>query len=392
MKTLAQALQALAALAVLAAAVPVTLNQWAAREARQEAATRAALHASLAQEAAKAGDPALAAQAWSDALALQPGNAAWRAGLLEAHIDAVLNDGGVINADPLRLHAEFADAVTREASPSARLLVAFGRVLQYRGQGEQARARFAQAAQVQPDFADAHLYLGDTALKDGKLEEASVALGRALELDPKLMLAKFALGQVRLLQKRPDEALKLLREAAQAIPNGKVWLALGRALIDKESWAEAERALERALGLDKSLVQAHALLAEAYIRNGKLEAASGALRLAYERAADVEAFRKLGRLLAATRQPQDALGVWSELRSLFPDDVEAHCQIGSNALGMGQLDVSKAAFEKCLSLGADKPELEKMLTTARSELQKVGELIAQVQAEQGKDPKARKPR
>ncbi|MCA9524769.1 MAG: tetratricopeptide repeat protein [Myxococcales bacterium] len=390
MKTLAQALQALAALAVLVAAVPVTLNQWAAREARQEAASRAALHASLAQEAAKAGDPALAAQAWSDALALDPGNADYRAGLLTAHVDAVLNDAGVINADPLRLHAEFADAVTRDASPPARLLVAFGRVLQYRGQGEQARARFAQAAKAQPDLADAHLYLGDAALKEGKLDEASVALGRALELDPRLTLAKFALGQVRLLQKRTDEALKLLREAAQAIPNGKVWLALGRALVDKESWVEAEKALERALGLDKTLVLAHALLAEAYVRNGKLEAAVGALRLAYERAGDLEAYRKLGRLLAGTRQPGDALAVWGEIRSLFPEDVEAHCQIGANAVGAGQLEVARAALEKCLSLGADKPDLAKMVDSARQELQRVNAMVAKLQAEQAREEQAQK--
>lgn len=384
MKTLALALQTLAAIAVLAAAVPITLNQWAQRGALAEARRRAAESASLAEQAVEAKDPALAAQAWSDALGLDPGNPRYRDGLMRAHVDAILNDAAVIAPDPLRLHAELADAVTRTSNPDARLLTAFGRVLQFRGQGEQARARFAQAVQADPNFADAHLYAGDAAFKDNKLDEASVALGRALELDPKLTLAKFALGQVRHLQKRPDEALKLLREAAEAIPNGKVWLALGKVLIEKENWPEAEQALERALALDKNLVGAHALLAEAYLKSNRIEAAVGAFRLAYERAGDLEAYRKLGRLLARTGQVAEAITVFTEVRSLFPNDIEAHCQIGVAAMGGGQLDVAKAALEKCIELASADPEASKMLEDGRLALGKVNLAIEQYQAEAAK--------
>ena len=387
MKKLAFALQTLAAVAVIAAAIPLTLNQWTARQARSHAQARAAGHATLAEQAVAAKDPALAAQAWSDAVALDPHEPRYREGLLRARVDAVISDAGVIATDPLRLHAELADAVTRTQAPDARLLVAFGRVLQFRGQAEQARARFVQATQADPNFADAHLYVGDAALKDGKLDEASVALGRALELDGKLILAKFALGQVRAEQKRPDEALKLLREAAEAIPNGKVWFALGKALIQKDNWPEAERALERALALDKGLVQAHALLAEAYLKSQRLEAAVGAFRLAYERAGDIEAYRKLGRLFARTQQVEQAYTVFTELRSLFPNDIEAHCQIGTSALAMGQLEVSKAALEKCVALAADDPEATRLLEDGRLALGKVNLAIEQVQAELAKQGK-----
>lgn len=389
MKKLVLTLQVLAALAVVAAAVPLTLNQWDHRTARSEVKLRAASHASLAQQAVAAQDPGLAAQAWSEAVALDPGNPTYRDGLTRAHVDAILNDAAVIAPDPLRLHAELADAVTRTQSPDARLLTAFGRVLQFRGQGEQARARFAQAVQADPNLADAHLYLGDAALKDNKLDEASVALGRALELDPKLVLARFALGQVRAQQKRPDEAIKLLREAADAIPNGKVWLALGKVLIEKENWAEAETALERALALDKSLVVAHGLLAEAYLKTQRMEAATGALRLAYERAGDITAYRKLGRLLARTNRPEQSMTVFTEIRSLFPNDVEAHCQIGAGAMGVGQLDVAKAALERCVELAAADPEAGPLLEDGRQALAKANELIEQYRAQQAgqKKPK-----
>jgi tetratricopeptide (TPR) repeat protein len=138
-------------------------------------------------------------------------------------------------------------------------------------------------------------------------------------------------------------------------------------------------ALERALGLNPKLVSAHRLLADAYIENKKYEAAAGAFKLAYERANDVEAYRRLGRLFARSRQFESSLRIFTELRSLFPKDVEAHCQIGNNAFALRQLGIAKAAFEQCLNLGTGKAEYAKMVATAKEELAKVVDLISKVE-------------
>lgn len=384
MKTLSRVLQALAAIAVIVAVVPHTLNQLDLRAQRQQILERAALHGSLGDAAAAAKDHLLAAQAYADALALDPTNAGWRAGLLDANVTRILNDATMIQSDPLRLHAQLADAVTREKSPSARLLTAFGRVLQFRGQGEQAIKRFEQAVEVDPKLADAHLYLGDAALKEKKLELASKHLGLALDLAPEMSVAKFALGQVRLQQDRVEDAVKLLEEAAARLPNGKIQLALGKAYTQQKKWPLVERALERALALDSSLVAAHRMLAEAYVENKKYEAAAGAFKLAYERAGDIEAYRKLGRLFARSKQPEPALQVFNEIRSLFPDDIEAHCQIGNNSFALGQLGVARAAFERCLTLGEGKKEFAELMKTSRDELGKVADLIDKIEDEQKK--------
>lgn len=390
MKNLALAIQTLAALAVLIAAVPLTLNQLDMRGQRKAALAQAAKHGSLGDAAVNAKDHLLAAQAYADALALQPQNAAWRAGLLDANVTRILNDASVIKSDPLRLHAQLADAVTAgETDP--RVLTAFGRVLQFRGQIEQAGVRFEQAIKADPKFADAHLYLGDAALKAGKLETASKHLGLALEFNPELAVARFALGQLRLKQDKTKEAVELLEEAAKSLPNGKVQLALGKAYIKQKAMVKAERALERALGLNPKLVSAHRLLADTYVENKKFEAAAGAFKLAYERAGDVEAYRRLGRLFARSRQHQPALQIFSELRSLFPSDVEAHCQIGNNAFALRELGIAKAAFEQCLNMGTGKAEYSKMVQTAKEELAKVVELIDKVEAAKkaGARPKKR---
>lgn len=394
MKTLSMALQSLAAIAVLIAAVPVTLNQLDMRTQRQQVLEQAAWNGSLGDAAAAAKDHLLAAQAYGDALALDPANAKWRAGLLDANITRIINDASVIQSDPLRLHAQLADAVTREKSPSARLLTAFGRVLQFRGQSEQAVKRFEQAVATDAKFADAHLYLGDAALKQKKLELASKHLGLALDLKPELAVAKFALGQVRLQQDRVEDAVKLLAEAAKALPNGKVQLALGRAYSLQKQWPLAEKALERALALDRTLARAHRPLAEAYIQNKKLEAAAGAFKLAYERAGDVEAYRKLGRLFAQSKQPEASLKIFNEIRSLFPDDVESHCQIGNNSFALGELGIAQKAFERCLTLGEGKKEYAALMKSARDELGKVADLIQKIEdqqkAEGGKGGKKKK--
>jgi tetratricopeptide (TPR) repeat protein len=382
MKNFSMVLQGLAAIAVLIAAVPLTLNQLDMRTQRNQVRERAHWHGSLGDAAVEAGDHLLAAQSYADALAMDPGNAKYKAGLLDANVTRILSDASVIKSDPLRLHAQLADAVTRMPDPSARILTAFGRVLQFRRQGEQAVARFEQAVKVDPKFADAHLYLGDAALKSKKLETASKHLGLALELKPDMAVARFALGQLRLQQDKTDEAITLLTKAAETLPNGKVYMALGRAHLRNKAWVKAEQALERALALDRTQVGAHRLLADAYVANKKFEAAAGAYKLAYERARDVDAYRKLGRLFARSGQPQAALKIFNELRSLFPDDVEAHCQIGNTSFALRQLGVAKVAFEKCLELGTDKPDYASMTKVAREELAKVAELIRKVQAEQ----------
>lgn len=392
MKNISMVLQGLAAIAVLIAAVPITLNQLDIRAQRSQMQARAALHGTLAQEAVKADDHLLAAQSFADALALDPGNATYRAGLLDANVTRILNDAAVIKADPLRMHAQLADAITRTKTPSARMLTAFGRVLQFRGQRAQAIARFEQAVSVDPKLADAHLYLGDAALKDKKLETASKHLGLAVELKPEMAVARFALGQLRLQQNKTDDAIALLSKAAETLPNGKVYLALGRAHLRKKDWVKAEQAFERALALDPKLVGAHRLLADAYISNKKFEAAAGAYKLAYERARDVEAYRKLGRLFARSGQPKAALDIFNELRSLFPNDVESHCQIGNNSFGLRELGVAKVAFEKCLELGADKPEYAEMTKVAREELAKVAELIEKVKAQRAAEQGGKKKR
>ena len=392
MKNISMVLQGLAAIAVLIAAVPLTLNQLDMRGQRNQVRERAAWHGSLADEAAKSGDHLLAAQSYADALALDPSNTTYKAGLLDANVTRILSDASVIKSDPLRLHAQLADTVTRMPNPSARILTAFGRVLQFRRQGEQAIARFEQAVKVDPKFADAHLYLGDAALKNKKLETASKHLGLALELKPDMAVARFALGQLRLQQDKTEEAITLLKKAAETLPNGKVYMALGRAYLRKKAWVNAEQALERALALDQTQVGAHRLLADAYVNNKKYEAAAGAYKLAYERARDVDAYRKLGRLFARSSQPKAALDIFSELRSLFPADVEAHCQIGNTSYALGQLGVAKVAFEKCLELGGDNPEYTEMTKVAREELGKVVDMIRKVKAERAAQEGGKKKR
>ena len=390
MKNFLMALQGLAAVAVLIAAVPLTLNQLDQRAHRAQIQEQALWHGSLGDSAVAADDHLLAAQSYADALALDPSNAKYKAGLLDANVTRILNDASVIQSDPLRLHAQLADAVTRTTNPSARILTAYGRLLQFRGQIEQGTARFEQAVKADPKFADAHLYLGDAALKAKKLETASTHLSLALELKPDLAVAQFALGQLRLQQDKTEEAITLLSKAVSTLPHGKVYLALGRAYVRKADWEKAESALERALALDQTQVAAHRLLADVYTENKKFEAAAGAYKMAYERARDVDAYRKLGRLFARSGQPEAALKIFNELRSLFPDDVEAHCQIGSNSFGLRQLGVAKAAFEKCIKLGEGNPEFTEMIKVANEELVKVSELIERVKAAEAAEQGAKK--
>ncbi len=381
------------ALVVIAAAVMFSATDRRSNKANN--IKRGKAYAALARAAMEAKDPQLAAHAWSKALDADPGNPSWRSDLLRATVEQILEAPGVINpGNVLALQSELADALVSKGEPDARLLLAFGRVLQFRGRHDEARARYEEAARKQPDLAMAHLLLGDNLLKAKKFDGAAAALAKAVELDNKNHLTWFALGQVRLKQEKYGEAIEALETAVKGHRTGQVYLALGRAYVAKEDWKKAEPVLEKALGLGPNLRGVHRLLADAYANNQRIQLAIGAYKLAWERDSDVEGYRRLGRIYSQMQMHNEALKVWSDIQAVDMSDPEPHCQMGTNAEHLRDIALAKAAYERCIkrageAKGKEKEKWGTMVQQARLRLAEVEKVIAKVKAEQ-KDGKGKK--
>jgi tetratricopeptide (TPR) repeat protein len=74
---------------------------------------------------------------------------------------------------------------------------------------------------LRPDYAPAHVRLGDVYLGMGRSEEAKLAYAKALELDPEMAVAHRSLGQLLLTERKFEEAVRRLEQADLLVPDDR---------------------------------------------------------------------------------------------------------------------------------------------------------------------------
>jgi len=163
-------------------------------------------------------------------LSLKPDFAAAHSGLG----DVLRRQGRLDEAIACLQHASAA------APGSAQACLALGLALRDRGRLEEAVVQFRRAVSLKPDYAEAHNNLGNALRETGQLEAAAAALSRAIEVNPDYPLAQQNLGVVEFARGRPDQALRLARQA----------LALG---VGKEAKALILRCLQARPALGESI-------------------------------------------------------------------------------------------------------------------------------------------
>jgi tetratricopeptide (TPR) repeat protein len=144
-----------------------------------------------------------------------------------------------------------------------------GDTLTAQGKLPEAIQHFDRALQLKPDDAEAHLdyakacyNLGNTLAKQGKLPEAIQQYQRALQLNPDYFKAHLNLGNALKIQGKLDEAILHYRQALQLNPDfAEAHFSLGIALKIQGEPEEAVRHLQQAL--DLATVQNNPALAEA---------------------------------------------------------------------------------------------------------------------------------
>jgi Flp pilus assembly protein TadD len=115
----------------------------------------------------------------------------------------------------------------------------------------QAASVFRDVIQEHPDFAPAHAGLGLALLAQNQLDEASQALERAVELDPRTPSARGALAVSYELLGRTEEAERAAAEAWQEEPEGAYWANnLGVLQLARGDWSAAEVSFQAAIELD----------------------------------------------------------------------------------------------------------------------------------------------
>jgi tetratricopeptide (TPR) repeat protein len=153
-------------------------------------------------------------------------------------------------------------------------------------------------------------------MRQGRFDEAAAHYEGWLSAHPDAADVVFALGVCRIQQGRARDAVPLLRRYTEMAPSSASGhAALGVALLDVASMAEARRALDRAVALNPDQVNAIEALARVNLIEGKPEAARSMLAPLVEKpdAGDettqlyAESLIRSGRAAVAARTLEEAI-------------------------------------------------------------------------------------
>jgi len=261
-----------------------------------------------------------------------------------------------------------ADDRTRNAA----LDIAEGRAALDRGAPDQAIEKFRHAAQLQPDSADAHQFLGAALEKAGDTEGAVAAYRKTLELNPGSTLAKERLDALTpAITSTGADDPKRVAELEGYIRDGKFaeveallaayvkerpsstwgWYALGYSQFGQQKIGESIRALSKSLELDIRNAEAHKILGRDLMIIGRFDAAQIEFAQAIRYKPDsAESYYNLGKLFSVQDNWEPARKAFESALQIDPAYVEAMDALGFALEALGEDEHAVATYEKAIAL------------------------------------------
>jgi superkiller protein 3 len=191
-----------------------------------------------------------------------------------------------------------------------------------KGDAENGIKTLNSAIEIDPDSAQAHMYLGVALASKGNTAEGIAALNRALTLDP---------------------------SSARAHHN------LGTVLMQTGQIPAARQEFEKALELDPYFSEAHNNLASILSGDGQVPKAIDHFRIASELNPNyLEAVFNLGLALRSAQRIDDALKAFRHAAELAPNSPQVQFALGMTLKDKGNLQESKKALDRAKTLSEAK--------------------------------------
>jgi tetratricopeptide (TPR) repeat protein len=351
----------------------------------------------------QSGNNRAAAQAYQQAVTLDPGNAQWRynyalalsnlgnrAGqerelekaveldpnLAKAHDDlglCYLADGKLSLAErqfnaAFKIKPQFAEAQNNLGVLYARL-----------GKNDKAVTLFRQATANSPQYAQAYMNWGIVLASQGHYDEASDLFRKAIQISPKLTTAYTALGEAMAKAGHKHHAVAALQKVVELQPNSpSAHLNLGIALADATQFKEALAQFSEAARLDPMDAAAHYNEARALSEFGRLDQARQELETACRLLADYPAaLYLLGEIERTQHHLQQSTVTLQRVVALNPQDSNAQYVLGRDLADQGK--TAEAVQHWRLAVSAD-PDNTKALYGLAQALGKSGDSQAKVYA------------
>ena len=244
-------------------------------------------------------------------------------------------------------------AAIRQAPQDLDFRQNLARLLYARGQFDRAIELWRALLDQFPRLAKWRFELGAVYEAAGKNAEAITEYEEAARLNPTLAsLVCMAIGNIRLHEKRPEEAEQEFRRSLELDPlRAKACNGLGTALGLQGRSEEAVEYFRRAVELDPGLASAHINLGAMLGSRGDLAAAIKEYRLASEaEPLNLETYHRLFSVLMKQGKTGEAIAEYRRMVREMPDSAEAHFRLGSLLQRTGEFGDAIVEFRTALRL------------------------------------------
>ncbi|MCE0524152.1 MAG: tetratricopeptide repeat protein [Methylacidiphilales bacterium] len=251
-----------------------------------------------------------AAEAFEEAIRLQPGNAK-----AHANLGAIYDNWG--QSAEARAEDDTAIKLNPNLDTSYYNL---GNLDVEEKNLDQAVTEYQMAEKLYPGYAATHNNLGGALYQLGRLDEAEKEIRTALEIDPSLVEARFDLGNILLRKNSFAQAVDVFTGLIKEQPNDpKAYFDRALALTRLGRLSEAEDDYRTVLQLDLN---------------------------------SAAAYNDLGNLLGRENKPQDAIAQFEQALRIRPDFAVAHYNLAVALKSMGRLSEAQKEFDLARSLNS----------------------------------------
>jgi tetratricopeptide (TPR) repeat protein len=214
-----------------------------------------------------------------------------------------------------------------------------------------------------PDDPALLLMHGEVLLALGRVEDASSALERCVELDPQRPRAHFQLATALASSGQVDRALDEFAREIETDPEPavKILAHLNRSMLlqQKKRWQDAGGELEAVLQLDPGRTEVYGDLATLYIQAGETDAAVGALERGKEAGfASAPHYYSLGARLYNSKMYDDAVTMLNEALVADPTMAEAERSLAAALEQLGRESEALEHLRRYLELSPDAPDAD----------------------------------
>ncbi len=241
-----------------------------------------------------------------------------------------------------------------------------GMWLQREGRSDEAAVALADALRLDPTDAEVHVNLGVVLASLGRTADARRHLEDALRLNPASAQAHSNLGNLLAGEGRLDDAARHYLEAVRLDPRyADAQNNLANVLVQQGRIDDAIVRYRAALAADPEYVTAHHNFAVVLARSGRDTEAIAHFRATVALdPTQAEAHRMLGALLAARADWDEAIAHLASAARLRPRELDAHYQLGAAFAGAGRWDEAIVAYSRALAIRPDAPDLHNDLGIA----------------------------